>query len=444
MTLEISKRELIQKELYVDRKLSEERFKLEDRITEYQPAGDSQACYEVVKNFFIHQKAYSDKLALSEGERNAMLIGANISSQKLLQEREPNSQLLTYFNQRGVDFSTDRISIENQELKLYLGALHDYKKKNTSLEDLTIAYLSSIEKQTNSILRQRGKLPEILLAGESSKLETEEISPSRRIITFDDIAGYQQLKETFKELCYIITVDNVYARAGVPMPTGFILYGPAGTGKTTLVEAFANEAKLPLHELSIPQTFNKYIGESEKIVSKFLRQKGVLLIDEFDSIGKSKDGDSHQIYSSITNTIAVELNRYDPDRILFATTNEIGNIDKKLKSRRMENVILVDFPNEQDCAEIIDCKLRQASERSAGFVYTAVDSQTIATAMVSHATKFSSINKQYGFSGADIENLIHNQIRKSCKPMIKGKNLIPPTTEDYLQEVLAFDFLTKQ
>jgi ATP-dependent 26S proteasome regulatory subunit len=441
MTVEITKRELIQKELYVDRKLGEERFRLEDKIKEYQPR-DSARCYQAVKDFFIHQKAYADKLAISTGEQDAMLIGANISAGKLLQKREANPDLLKYFGQRTVDFDTDRISIENQELKLYLGALQDYKKK-ISLENLTIAYLSSINKQTESLLQQQGTFPSIMVQGESKQKDKEEKSP-KRIITFDDIAGYTELKETFAELCYIVTVDNVYARAGVPMPTGFILYGPAGTGKTTLVEAFANEAKLPLHELSIPETFNKYIGESEKIVSKFLRQQGVLLIDEFDSIGKSKDGESHQIYSSITNTIAVELNRYDPDRILFATTNEIGNIDKKLKSRRMENIILIDFPNQSDCAEIIDCKLRQASERSAGFVYTDVDSQIIAKSMVDHAEKFSTENKIYGFSGADIENLIHSQIRKSCRPMIKGKELIPPTTEEYLQEVFAFDFLTKQ
>jgi len=273
-------------------------------------------------------------------------------------------------------------------------------------------------------------------------------------IRFADIAGYHDLKAYFKDLREILLKNNVYQRAGVPMPTGFLLYGPPGTGKTTLVYAFANECGWPFLELNIQNALDKYVGESEKKIARFLQQKGILLLDEFDSLGRKKEEvrQENSYALNITNVIATELNKYDPERILFAITNNLDMIDTKIKSRRLGNVILVDYPSQSDLVEIIFHKLHRVEEKSDGYTYTTIDVPRVAAEMIAAAGRYNQVKEnesavglsRVGFSGADIEYVVHETIRTRAREMLQGKAMVVPATEDYLRSVQQFDFTARQ
>lgn len=268
-------------------------------------------------------------------------------------------------------------------------------------------------------------------------------------VTFEDIAGYSQVKEIFRDLVYVLTKDNIYKRAGVSLPLGMILYGPPGTGKTTLVHAFANECGWPFYELNIDGVLDKYLGESEKRISAFLQKKGILLLDEFDSLGRKKNfSDSSASYLvNINNVIATELNRKDSERLIIAITNDLDAVDPKLKNRRLSELIYVGFPSEKDCEEIINYYLKKAEVDSEGYHYPRADAGKIARAMADHTEKFRSRNSGFadkiGFSGADIENLLWGEIRSHARELKNGGKMTPPETEDYIRRVYGFDFVQR-
>ncbi len=297
--------------------------------------------------------------------------------------------------------------------------------------------------------------PEELVPERSLSSVQESFPVSRSLsqggskVTFDDIAGYSKVKEIFRDLVYVLTKDNIYKRAGVSLPLGMILHGPPGTGKTTLVHAFANECGWPFYELKIDSVLDKYLGESEKRISAFLQKKGILLLDEFDSLGRKKNFlDSSASYLvNINNVIATELNRKDSERLIIAITNDLDAVDPKLKNRRISELIYVGFSSEKDCEEIINYYLKKAEVDSEGYQYTRADAEKIARAMADHTEKFKTENSKLadkiGFSGADIENLLWGEIRSHARELKNGGKMTPPETEDYIRRVYEFDFVQR-
>ncbi len=401
----------------------------------------------------LDEEPVRDRITLEINPGNSSLVLPELIKYNLhlLQENKRKDPVLLqeYFLSKVID-----ATFRNGQKQLY-------NSFNSQLEQYTI----SIRNGAESTFEGYTSLDE-LVNDDSSLADRPSFTPSARKsfsapnpasskpkppvnIRFADIAGYKDLKAYFKDLQEILVKDNVYRRAGVPLPTGFLLYGPPGTGKTTLVYAFANECGWPFSELNIPDTLDKYVGESEKRIAYFLRQKGILLLDEFDSLGRKKEEvrQENSYAVNIINVIATELNRYDPERILFAITNNISMIDTKIKSRRLGNVILVDYPSLGDIPEIILHKLQKAEKGSEGYQYGGIDIQKIAAAMRVSAERYNqdlAPGPVVGFSGADIEHLLYETIRTKARAMLRGKMMEVPTTDDYLQAVQQFDFSARQ
>ncbi len=370
---------------------------------------------------------------LENNRRTSLPLVQEFFFSRIIDATYRNGQHFTIFNEA---LGHCAISFKNGTVRTYEGYTH-----------LEAAVHASVQSDVSS-LKIKERVPKMAKAlSLSDEGAIPAVGKPRSPVLFKDIAGYHELKNQLQDLAQVLTKNDVYKKAGVPLPTGYLLYGPPGTGKTTVVYAFANECGWPFHELNVQDVLDKYVGESEHKIAEFLRRKGILLLDEFDSLGRKKDnlsGDSTYAIN-ITNVIATELGKYDPERILFATTNNLDLIDTKLKSRRLGNVILVDYPDEKDCQDIIHLKLLTAEQQSEGYKYTPVDYNRIAKAMQEQATQF---QQQYhvhvGFSGADIENILYDCLRVKSRRMLHGQPMEPPTTEDYITMVQHFDFAARQ
>ncbi len=377
---------------------------------------------------------------------NLHLMGQNLGSGLLVVQEYFLAQVIDATCRNGTQLSYKAFNDEMKDKVICLqnGTLRSYRSY-TDLKDLMNGSSVTVP-DSNEKVRKKP----FVVGGNCHLQQTADSNHKPPVdIRFEDIAGYKELKKTFQRMKRVLTEDNVYQRAGVPIPNGYLIYGPPGTGKTTLVYAFANECGWPFYEASIADIIDKYYGESEKKIRNFLQQKGVLLIDEFDSLGrkKSQGGDNGQLIANVNNVIATELNRYDPERILFAVTNSLDQIDPKLKGRRLGSIILVDYPDQPDCAEIIRLKLASASQRSEGYDYTEVDAAEVAEAMVAHAQEFTARTggrHNVGFSGADIENLLYEVIRNKSDQLFDKGEMVIPTVEDYLGAIHRFDFRERQ
>jgi SpoVK/Ycf46/Vps4 family AAA+-type ATPase len=132
--------------------------------------------------------------------------------------------------------------------------------------------------------------------------------------------------------------------------------GPSGTGKTTAAEVLANELRLDLFRIDLSQVISKYIGETEKNLSRVFdaaeQGAAVLLFDEADALfGKRTEvKDSHDRYANIE--VSYLLQRMEAYRgVAILTTNRKSSLDQAFL-RRIRFVVEFPFPEAAQRAEI--------------------------------------------------------------------------------------------
>ena len=130
-----------------------------------------------------------------------------------------------------------------------------------------------------------------------SKIDMENSNKGK--ITFEDVAGNEEAKESLKELVDFIKNPEIYSKYGARMPRGVLLYGPPGTGKTLLAKALAGEANVSFYPVSGSDFIQVYAGLGASRIRELFKKakedgKSVIFIDEIDALGKKrKGGNSH-------------------------------------------------------------------------------------------------------------------------------------------------------
>ena len=119
----------------------------------------------------------------------------------------------------------------------------------------------------------------------SENFEVLEKSP----ITFQDIGGYDTIKQELQQCVDILQNYEQYAKYNVRIPKGLILEGPPGNGKTMIAKAIATESNLNFIAIKGPELFSKYVGDSEKAIRDLFRRARlcspcIIFFDEIDAI----------------------------------------------------------------------------------------------------------------------------------------------------------------
>ena len=113
-------------------------------------------------------------------------------------------------------------------------------------------------------------------------------------ITFKDVAGEDEAKESLQEVVDFLHNPGKYAKIGAKLPKGALLVGPPGTGKTLLAKAVAGEAKVPFFSLAGSDFIELYVGVGASRVRDLFKEAEknapcIIFIDEIDAIGRSRD-----------------------------------------------------------------------------------------------------------------------------------------------------------
>ena len=114
-------------------------------------------------------------------------------------------------------------------------------------------------------------------------------------ISFDDVAGEDEAKESLAEIVDYLHNPKKYTEVGASMPKGVLLVGPPGTGKTMLAKAVAGESKVPFFSMSGSEFVEMFVGMGASKVRDLFKQAKekapcIVFIDEIDAIGKKRDG----------------------------------------------------------------------------------------------------------------------------------------------------------
>ena len=176
-------------------------------------------------------------------------------------------------------------------------------------------------------------------------------------VTFRDVAGQEEAKESLVEIVDFLHDPEKYTRIGAKLPKGALLVGPPGTGKTLLARAVAGEAKVPFFSLSGSSFVEMFVGVGASRVRDLFKQAQqqapcIVFIDEIDAIGKSRDtrfGGNDEREQTL-NQLLAEMDGFDSSKgvVILAATNRPEVLDKALlRPGRLDRRIIVDKPDLQ-------------------------------------------------------------------------------------------------
>lgn len=216
-------------------------------------------------------------------------------------------------------------------------------------------------------------------------------------VTFDDIAGQEELKKDLQFVVEFLKNPKKYSEIGARMPKGVVLYGPPGTGKTLTAKAIAGTAGVPFFSVSGSDFVEMYVGLGAKRVRnlyKKAREKApcIVFIDEIDAVGSSRGGmNGNSEKDQTINALLNELDGFNGKEgiITICATNRVEDLDAALiRPGRFDKQLAVPLPEKEDRIKIMNVHTR-GKKMADNINYDEISAMTV------------------GFSGAAIEALFN-------------------------------------
>ena len=138
--------------------------------------------------------------------------------------------------------------------------------------------------------------------------------------TFDDVAGYDGVKQEISEVVDFLKTPARFKEIGATIPKGILLVGPPGTGKTLLARAVAGEAGVPFMSVSGSDFMEMFVGVGASRVRDLFQTArkqapAIVFVDEIDSIGRKRGaglGGGHDEREQTLNQMLSEMDGFDP------------------------------------------------------------------------------------------------------------------------------------
>jgi cell division protease FtsH len=244
--------------------------------------------------------------------------------------------------------------------------------------------------------RAQGQMTGVMSIGRSrAKIYTTE----RPRTTFNDVAGYQGVKQEISEVVDFLKSSARFRDIGARVPKGVLLVGPPGTGKTLLARAVAGEAGVPFLSVSGSDFMEMFVGVGASRVRDLFQTArkqapAIIFVDEIDSIGRKRGaglGGGHDEREQTLNQMLNEMDGFDPTEgvVIMAATNRPDILDPALlRPGRFDRQIVVPLPDLDERLPILQvhCRDKRISD-------------DVDLSIVARGTP--------GMSGAELANLVN-------------------------------------
>ena len=218
-------------------------------------------------------------------------------------------------------------------------------------------------------------------------------------VTFDDVAGVEESKEEVQEIVEFLRDPSRFQKLGGRMPSGILMTGNPGTGKTLLAKAIAGEARVPFFSISGSDFVEMFVGVGASRVRDMFEQAKknapcIIFIDEIDAVGRHRGagiGGGNDEREQTLNQLLVEMDGFEGGEgiIVIAATNRPDVLDPALlRPGRFDRQVEVPLPDIRGREQILKVHMRKVP------IGKSVDSAVIARGTP-------------GFSGADLANLVN-------------------------------------
>ena len=231
------------------------------------------------------------------------------------------------------------------------------------------------------------------------KSKAKLLNATGKKVTFKDVAGIEEAKEELSEIVEYLKEPQKFQKLGGRIPTGVLLMGAPGTGKTLLARAISGEANVPFFSISGSDFVEMFVGVGASRVRDLFEQGKknapcIIFIDEIDAVGRHRGaglGGGHDEREQTLNQLLVEMDGFETNEgvILLAATNRPDVLDPALlRPGRFDRRITVDRPDISGRLGILQVHSRNVP------LSDDVDLEVIARGTP-------------GFAGADLANLVN-------------------------------------
>ncbi len=249
----------------------------------------------------------------------------------------------------------------------------------------------------------------------------------RRKVTFDDVAGAEEVKEELQEIVDYLKHPKRYAEMGARVPKGVLLMGAPGTGKTWVAKAVAGEAGVPFFSISGSDFVEMFVGVGASRVRDLFDQAKknapcILFIDEIDAVGRQRGagyGGGHDEREQTLNQLLVEMDGFGANEgiIVMAATNRPDILDPALlRPGRFDRQITIDKPDIKERIEVLKVHGRGKP------LDPAVDVDVLA-------------RRTPGFTPADLENVMNEGALLAARK--RHKRVAMDDLEEAIDRVIA-------
>ncbi|MFL2706998.1 MAG: ATP-dependent zinc metalloprotease FtsH [Gammaproteobacteria bacterium] len=217
--------------------------------------------------------------------------------------------------------------------------------------------------------------------------------------SFADVAGIEEAKEEVQEVVDFLKDPTKFQKLGGKIPTGILMTGSPGTGKTLLAKAIAGEAGVPFFSISGSDFVEMFVGVGASRVRDMFDQAKkqapcIVFIDEIDAVGRHRGagmGGGHDEREQTLNQLLVEMDGFEDNQaiIIIAATNRPDVLDPALlRPGRFDRQVVVPLPDIRGREQILKVHMKKVPI-----------AQDVDASLIARGTP--------GFSGADLANLVN-------------------------------------
>ena len=246
--------------------------------------------------------------------------------------------------------------------------------------------------------------------------------------SLDNVGGYKDVKKELRDSIMLPLQNKGLAMAyNLKVPSGILLFGPPGTGKTMLMRGLANDLDYSFYPVKTPEILSMWVGESEKNVAEVFERAratapSILFFDEIDALGKKRElAGNDSVTPRVLNTMLQEMDgvkKTDKQVIVVGATNIPDQLDAALmRPGRFDKIIYMHLPGPEARKEIFKVSLKGLP------VSKDIDYDELA-------------KKSNRFSGADIQQVVKIALRKAAEDA-KTAGVVIPISMAHIMGILV-------
>lgn len=261
-------------------------------------------------------------------------------------------------------------------------------------------------------------------------------------VKFGDVGGQYRAKTELGDIVAGLENPGEFYEEGAEPPSGVLLYGPSGTGKTLLARAVAGESDATFFSVGLASILHSLWGKTERYIQRIFdkareQAPAIIFFDEIDAIARQRSS-LNQAYSSIVNILLTNLDGLQERSkgvVVMGATNLLDLVDDALlRPGRFDMLIPVDLPNDEEREQILrihqDQALRRTSRPASEIIDPDFDFQLF-------------LNRTKGFSGADIAELQRRALVERVRSKRRGITPHPVNAQDLVNQIALYEQVRK-